>query len=61
MKCKGCYLCVHACPEKTIGIDTKSNSQGVFPAVFSGGRCVACGNCYVVCPDICITVFEGAA
>jgi len=63
--CKGCYLCVRACPVKVLEPDTETNRQGVYPArvaeptrVADQEKCIACGNCYEVCPDVCIEVFD---
>ena len=57
--CKGCYLCIRACPVKVLGKDVEINSTGTYPAIQTGGeKCIACGNCYEVCPDVCIQVFE---
>jgi 2-oxoglutarate ferredoxin oxidoreductase subunit delta len=58
--CKGCYLCIKACPVKVLEKDTESNSTGTYPARQIEGKtgCIACGNCYEVCPDVCIQVFQ---
>ena len=64
--CKGCYLCIRACPVKALEKDVEINSTGTYPAKplssqrddEGGGKCIACGNCYEVCPDVCIQVFE---
>ena len=57
--CKGCYLCIRACPVKVLEKDTELNSGGTYPAKWVGqDKCIACGNCYTVCPDVCIQVFE---
>jgi len=60
--CKGCYLCIRACPVKTLERDAEPNSTGTYPAkpVKSGGEgtCIACGNCYEVCADVCISIYE---
>jgi len=57
--CKGCMLCVRACPVKILEADTEMNSQGVYPSrVVQADKCIACGNCYEVCPDVCIEVYE---
>jgi len=57
--CKGCMLCVRACPVKVLEADTESNSSGSYPSrAAEPGKCIACGNCYEVCPDVCIEVFE---
>jgi 2-oxoglutarate ferredoxin oxidoreductase subunit delta len=58
-KCKGCRLCLEACPFEVLGIETESNSWGYYPAFAAASeKCTACGNCYAVCPDTAITVFE---
>ncbi len=58
-RCKGCLLCVRSCPTKTLGADDAPNSWGYYPAkVVAPGTCIACGNCYVVCPDVAATVFK---
>ena len=57
--CKGCYLCSRACPFKLLEPDTDLNSSGSYPSKFiNAEKCIACGNCYQVCPDVCIKVFE---
>lgn len=57
-RCKGCSLCVLACPPKIIAIDaTTSNSKGYYPAfVTNMDMCIACCNCAISCPDNIITV-----
>ena len=62
--CKGCLLCLRACPVKVLSADTELNSSGSHPSkVTDEDKCIACGNCYEVCPDVCIEIFEveGAA
>ena len=56
--CKGCSLCVQACPTKILAIDTtKLNVKGYHPAdVIEPENCIACANCGMVCPDLVITV-----
>jgi 2-oxoglutarate ferredoxin oxidoreductase subunit delta len=57
--CKGCLLCVRACPLKLLEADTTINASGSYPSkVVNPEKCIACGNCYEVCPDVCIRVFE---
>ena len=59
-KCKGCYLCIRSCPVKALEKDTEANSTGTYPSrpVEGENPCIACGNCYEVCPDVCIQVFR---
>ena len=57
--CKGCYLCVRACPLKVLEAGTEINVSGTYPAKAAHQeKCIACGNCYEVCPDVCIEVYE---
>jgi len=57
--CKGCLLCVRACPVKVLEADAGINSSGSHPAAaVNMEKCIACGNCYEVCPDVCIEVYE---
>ena len=58
-RCKGCLLCVRACPLHVLEADTEPNASGSYPTKAANpAKCIACGNCYEVCPDICIEVFE---
>ncbi len=56
--CKGCELCVHACPSGNLSLSEQLNRKGYHPAVFkfegTHGLCSACGICYWVCPDMAI-------
>ena len=56
-RCKGCGLCVAACPKGDIRLAAETDWRGIHVAR-SGDheRCTACGACYVVCPDVAITV-----
>jgi len=60
-RCKGCTLCVAACPCNVITISEKSNSKGFFPAVSTGPNCTGCANCALVCPDCAIEVYRDKA
>lgn len=56
--CKGCGLCVVACPKKIMQIDRhRLNEKGYNPAVCVDlATCIACGMCAIMCPDSAITV-----
>jgi 2-oxoglutarate ferredoxin oxidoreductase subunit delta len=59
-RCKGCGLCVTACPVKIVHLDeSKINSKGYHPAnVTEMDKCIACTNCATICPDLVITVYK---
>ena len=61
--CKGCYLCIRACPVHMLEKDSEPNSTGTYPVkiVRPEGACIACGNCYEICADVCVSVYELAA
>ena len=57
-KCKGCDLCVAACPRKILVLSPdKINSKGYHPAqVIDQSKCTGCASCAIMCPDVAITV-----
>jgi len=56
--CKGCGLCVTACPNQCIAISCTANSMGYFPAEFNEINCTGCAQCALMCPDVAIEVFR---
>ena len=57
-RCKGCGLCVKACPKQIIALDSgKINGKGYHPAtVVKPEECIGCASCALMCPDVVITV-----
>jgi len=62
-RCKGCTLCVSACPEKILAMSKNDfNRQGLpFAVCFDEARCTACLSCAIICPDSAITIYRLAA
>lgn len=60
-KCKGCELCVFACPRNILVLDVSSmNPSGYNPAYcFNIEECTACAMCAKICPDSVIKVERG--
>jgi 2-oxoglutarate ferredoxin oxidoreductase subunit delta len=56
--CKGCGLCVEACPKKIIALSKdKINLKGHHPAeMIDQAKCIGCAFCATMCPDCVITV-----
>jgi 2-oxoglutarate ferredoxin oxidoreductase subunit delta len=55
--CKGCGLCLSACPKKIIKFSDKINTKGYhYAEVVEQEQCIACKMCYQICPDVAITV-----
>lgn len=58
-ECKGCGVCVDACPPKCLMLQPELNAYGVHPARYTGENCSGCGICFYVCPEPgAITVYR---
>lgn len=57
-RCKGCGLCVNACPKHLIVIASdRVNKKGHWPAAITDESvCIGCACCAIMCPDCVITV-----
>jgi len=57
-RCKGCRLCVSACPKHIVIIrEDRLNAKGFHPAgVEEMEKCIGCAFCATMCPDCVITV-----
>ena len=56
--CKGCGLCVDACPKGILQIAAdKINKKVHHPAECTDmDACIGCASCYMMCPDCIIKV-----
>lgn len=59
-RCKGCDLCVVACPVDVLSLQPKEvNNRGYHYAFAKyADKCIGCAACATVCPDGCIEVYR---
>ncbi|GAA4250489.1 4Fe-4S dicluster domain-containing protein [Dactylosporangium darangshiense] len=56
-RCKGCELCIAACPPDVLSMSAAVNEQGYrYPVLHDG--CTGCTACQVVCPDFVFSVYR---
>ncbi|GAA2643132.1 hypothetical protein GCM10010399_91440 [Dactylosporangium fulvum] len=55
--CKGCELCIAACPPDVLSMSAAVNEQGYrYPELHDG--CTGCTACQLVCPDFVFSVYR---
>lgn len=58
-RCKGCNLCVVACPLNVITLANEVNVKGYnYAREALVDTCIGCASCAQVCPDGCISVYK---
>ena len=58
-RCKGCEVCIEACPTDVIALAHQVNSKGYRYAYMQYPEaCTGCTNCAIVCPDGVISVYR---
>ncbi len=59
--CKGCELCVSACPQDVLALDMgRFTPKGYHPVMLSADGCTGCAVCAIVCPEAALTVYREA-
>jgi len=59
--CKGCELCVSACPQSVLALDMERLTQkGYHPVYLSAEGCTGCAICGLVCPEAALTIYREA-
>jgi 2-oxoglutarate ferredoxin oxidoreductase subunit delta len=57
--CKGCGVCVVACPFQVLALSPQVNGKGYnYSHAANPDACTGCASCAIVCPDSCITVYR---
>jgi 2-oxoglutarate ferredoxin oxidoreductase subunit delta len=58
-KCKGCQLCIQACPLGLLKQSDKMNALGQLPVMIEEQeKCIGCASCAKTCPDCVISIYE---
>ncbi len=58
-RCKGCSVCVVACPFEVLALSPSVNAMGYrYNHMAKPDLCTGCASCALVCPDSCITVYR---
>ncbi len=56
-RCKGCELCIPACPPQVLTMSTEGNRLGyLYPELAPG--CTGCTACLQVCPDFVFEIYR---
>jgi 2-oxoglutarate ferredoxin oxidoreductase subunit delta len=58
-RCKGCDLCIAACPPSVLTMSSTTNRMGYrYPQLHPG--CTGCAACALICPDFVFEVYRFA-
>lgn len=58
-RCKGCMLCIKACPKKALKASGKVNKKGQqYVFMEQPDKCTACGLCFIMCPECAIEIVK---
>lgn len=58
-RCKGCGICVEACPCNVLELANEVNAKGYnYARMANVDACTGCASCGIICPDSCIVVYR---
>ena len=58
-RCKGCGVCIAACPCDVLAFSASVNGKGYnFVEMVDADKCTGCASCGIICPDSCIVVYR---
>ena len=57
--CKGCSLCVSACPQDVLALDENELTlRGYHPVRLIDEGCTGCALCAIMCPEAALDVYQ---
>lgn len=58
-RCKGCGVCVTACPCDVLALSAKVNGKGYnYVEMANPNSCTGCASCGIICPDSCLVIYR---
>ena len=58
-RCKGCGVCVGACPCNVLALSAAVNKKGYnFVEMANEDACTGCASCGIICPDSCLDIYR---
>ena len=58
-RCKGCGVCISACPCNVLKLSASVNAKGYrYAEMANKEACTGCASCGIICPDSCIVVYR---
>lgn len=59
-RCKGCALCVAACPQNVLRLSDSLNARGYHAVELAEetAHCTGCALCGIMCPDVVFTIYR---
>ena len=58
-RCKGCGVCISACPCNVLEFSSQVNNKGYqYVVMATPDACAGCASCGIICPDSCIVVYR---
>ncbi|MCP4633042.1 MAG: 4Fe-4S dicluster domain-containing protein [candidate division Zixibacteria bacterium] len=59
VRCKGCELCLVACPKDVLALADEFSANGYYPATMvNPDNCNGCALCAIACPEVAIEVWK---